>query len=255
MGNDLVGADVLGDAAGLPRHDVGLADRVQQLGLAMVDVTHDGDDRRTGSQVGLLTLVLAEVEVERLQEFAILVFGRDDLHIEIELAAQESQRVVIDRLRGRDHLAEFEQHRHEISRTGVDLLGEVGEARSSRQPHHRTVASRQTNATDGRCLHVVEFLALGALGLASTRGPTTGLAERTRRAAATTGSTASGRAESTASGRAARTAGAGSAESTATATRTAAGATTGSAAGTSTGSAAGTSTRSTARSATGAWSR
>ncbi|MNX73473.1 hypothetical protein D3C86_1048710 [compost metagenome] len=51
---DLVGADVLGDAAGLARGDAGLADGVQQGGLTVVDVTHDGDDGRTGQQVGLV---------------------------------------------------------------------------------------------------------------------------------------------------------------------------------------------------------
>ena len=44
----LVGTDVLRDAAVLARDDVGVADRVEQLGLAVVDVTHDGDDRRAG---------------------------------------------------------------------------------------------------------------------------------------------------------------------------------------------------------------
>ena len=42
---DAVGADVLRDAAGLARGDVGLADRVEQRGLAVVDVAHDRDDR------------------------------------------------------------------------------------------------------------------------------------------------------------------------------------------------------------------
>ena len=72
---DLVGTDVLGDAASLARHDVGLANRVEQLGLAVIDVTHDGDDRRPRREIGLVALVLAEVEVEGLQEFAILVLG------------------------------------------------------------------------------------------------------------------------------------------------------------------------------------
>ena len=64
---DLVGADVLGDAARLARGDVGLADRVEQRGLAVVDVTHDGDDRRARHQVlglvrrlGVEALVLLE---------------------------------------------------------------------------------------------------------------------------------------------------------------------------------------------------
>ena len=43
---DLVGADVLGDAARLARGDVGVADGVEQRGLAVVDVAHDGDHRR-----------------------------------------------------------------------------------------------------------------------------------------------------------------------------------------------------------------
>jgi hypothetical protein len=47
LGRDLVGTDVLGDATSLVRHDVGVADGVEELGLSVVDVTHDGDDRRT----------------------------------------------------------------------------------------------------------------------------------------------------------------------------------------------------------------
>ena len=43
---DLVGADVLGDATGLAGDDVGRADAVEQQRLAVVDVAHDGDDRR-----------------------------------------------------------------------------------------------------------------------------------------------------------------------------------------------------------------
>ena len=75
----LVGTDVLGDAAGLVAHDVGLADRVEQAGLAVVDVTHDGHDRRPGDEVLVVALVLAEGEVEGLEQLAVLVLGADDL--------------------------------------------------------------------------------------------------------------------------------------------------------------------------------
>ena len=47
----LVGADVLRDAAGLAGGDVGLADRVEQRRLAVVDVAHDRDDRRALDEV------------------------------------------------------------------------------------------------------------------------------------------------------------------------------------------------------------
>ena len=42
----LIGADVLGDAACLAGRNVGVADGVEQRGLAVVDVAHDGDDGR-----------------------------------------------------------------------------------------------------------------------------------------------------------------------------------------------------------------
>ena len=42
---------MLGDAAGLAGDDVGLAHRVEQRGLAVVDMAHDGDDRRARLQI------------------------------------------------------------------------------------------------------------------------------------------------------------------------------------------------------------
>ena len=53
---DLVGADVLGDPAGLAGGDLGRADRVEQRRLAVVDVTHDHDDRRPLDERGLVVL-------------------------------------------------------------------------------------------------------------------------------------------------------------------------------------------------------
>ena len=43
---DLIRADVLGDATGFAGCHASLADRVQQAGLAVVDVAHDRDHRR-----------------------------------------------------------------------------------------------------------------------------------------------------------------------------------------------------------------
>ena len=190
VGRDLVGADVLRDAACLAGDHVGLADRVEQLRLAVVDVAHDRDDRRTRHEVGLVALVLAEIEGEGLEELAILILGRDHLDVEVELAAEELQRVVVNRLGRRDHLAELEEHGHQVRGARIDLLREVREARPARQAHDLAVAAGQAHPTDGGCLHVVEFLALRALGLAAARGTTAGLAEGTRRAATTAGAAA-----------------------------------------------------------------
>ena len=51
---DLIGADMLGDATGFAGHHIGVADGVEQRGLAVVDVTHDGHDRRTRHQFAVL---------------------------------------------------------------------------------------------------------------------------------------------------------------------------------------------------------
>jgi len=54
---DVVSADVLRDAAGFARSHTRGADVVQQRGLAVVDVTHDGHDRCARLGLGGLILV------------------------------------------------------------------------------------------------------------------------------------------------------------------------------------------------------
>ena len=46
-----VGADVLSDPASFTGGDIGLADDVEQTGLAVVNVAHDGHDRCARSQI------------------------------------------------------------------------------------------------------------------------------------------------------------------------------------------------------------
>ena len=64
-GGDLIGADMLGDAAGLAGHHIGVTDRVEQRCLAVIDMAHDGDDGGTGNQmlvgVGLVEKTLFNV--------------------------------------------------------------------------------------------------------------------------------------------------------------------------------------------------
>ena len=45
--DDFIGADVLRDSAGFAACNVGLANGVEQTGFAVIDVAHNGDDRRT----------------------------------------------------------------------------------------------------------------------------------------------------------------------------------------------------------------
>ena len=48
----LVSADMLSNTAGFGIHDIGLADGIQQSGLAVVDMAHNGDHGRTRLKVG-----------------------------------------------------------------------------------------------------------------------------------------------------------------------------------------------------------
>ena len=89
LAGHLVGADVLGDAAGLARGDVGLADGVEQRGLAVVDVAHDGDDRRARHQVLGVRRRVSAAET-------LVLLERDVLDLVAELAGEERRGVEVD---------------------------------------------------------------------------------------------------------------------------------------------------------------
>ena len=153
LGDHLVGADVLGDAAGLALADVGVADRVQQARLAVVDVTHDRDDRRPEHEVVLVARVLAVGDGEAVEQLAVLLLRADDLDVVVHLAAEQLEDLVGDRLGGGDHLTEVEQHLHQRGRVGADLVGEVGQRRTAGELDvSPRPFGRRTPPTEGACI-------------------------------------------------------------------------------------------------------
>ncbi len=58
--HDLIGADVLRDAAGLAGHDVRRANRIEQRCLAVVDVTHDRHDRSAEFQSRIVDILVSD---------------------------------------------------------------------------------------------------------------------------------------------------------------------------------------------------
>ena len=98
LGPDLVGTDVLGDATRFTGDDVGVADRVEELGLTVVDVTHDGDDRRTDLEilVALVFELLVEVEVEAGEQLAVFILGRDHLDLVVELLGEDREGLLVE---------------------------------------------------------------------------------------------------------------------------------------------------------------
>ena len=97
-----IGADVLGDAAGLAAGDVGLTDRIQQTGLAMVDVTHDNHDRAAGLQ--LLGGVGVIVDQTLLDGHSGLV-----LDLAAHLHGDQCGGIVVDDLTDGGHDAQLDQ--------------------------------------------------------------------------------------------------------------------------------------------------
>ena len=120
----LVRTDVLGDATGLTRDDVRLADAVEQRGLAVVDVTHDGDDRRARLEQRLV-LVFVVVSQHRLQLELGLLAGLDEQDLRAELLGDELDHLVGERLRSGDHLAGVEQDADEVRAGAVELGREL----------------------------------------------------------------------------------------------------------------------------------
>ena len=113
----LVGADVLGDAAGLALGHVGLADGVEQRGLAVVDVAHDGDDRRPRQ------LVL--VGVGRAREALLDVGFGHALGRVAELAHDQLGGIGVDRVVDLVHRALAHQEPDHIDGALRHAVGEV----------------------------------------------------------------------------------------------------------------------------------
>ncbi len=198
LGVHLVGPDVLGDATCLAAHDVGLPDRVQQLGLAVVDVTHDGHHRWPDHHLRVV-VVAVELQVEARQQLAVLVLGADDHDLVVELGADQLQGLVGARLGRRHHLPEAEGHLDQRAGVGVDPVGEVRERGTARQAHGRAVAPDRTGV-HGRCREVVELLTPLLLALATPDRATpartsegAGRSAAAATAAATTEAAATGR--------------------------------------------------------------
>ena len=115
----LIRADVLRDPARLGRDDRGLADRVEQRRLAVVDVTHDRDDRRAR-----LERVLGILENLGLGVVVVRVLDR---HFALELGGDHHDLIVGERLRRRLHRAEVHQQLDDLRHRDAERLREVAQ--------------------------------------------------------------------------------------------------------------------------------
>jgi hypothetical protein len=98
---NLIGADMLGDAAGLVGGDIGLAQGIEQRGLAVVDVPHDGDHWRPRGHFGIHVWSAFQPEFD--------ICRRNALDPVAKFLHQELRGVGVDRLIDRRHDPHFHQ--------------------------------------------------------------------------------------------------------------------------------------------------
>ena len=114
----VVGADVLGDATGFARGHLGFADGIQQRGLAVVHVTHDGDHRRAGQLLTLHFVVFLGTDLH-------VFFEGDDVGQVAELARDFLGQFRIKRLVDGRENAPVEQLCHHILGGAIALFGKL----------------------------------------------------------------------------------------------------------------------------------
>ena len=123
----LIGADVLGDAAGFAADHVGRADGVEQRGLAVVDVAHDGHDRRARLQ---RRRIVGGVE----QAFLDVGFG-DAPDGVAEFLGDELGGVGVDHVVDLRHLALLHQDLDDVDRALGHAVGEFLDGDRFRDRH------------------------------------------------------------------------------------------------------------------------
>ena len=130
---DLARADVLGDAAALAGRDLGRPDGVEQAGLAVVDVAHDGHDRgarlrvSAGSSSSKRTSLVASAGLALALGVGAVgagaAIGLGDLVA--ELAGDERRGVAVDQLVDGREDAALDQLADDVGRVDGEQLGEL----------------------------------------------------------------------------------------------------------------------------------
>ena len=115
---DVVRADVLRDAAGLALGDPRLADGVEQRRLAVVDVAHDGDDRRARDQV--LRRGISSVSTSSSSSSKLRIWTSAPNSRAIIVAVSMSSVVLM-----RHHDPLVEQLLEDVLRADVELVGQI----------------------------------------------------------------------------------------------------------------------------------
>ncbi|MGY4283419.1 hypothetical protein ACVWXO_002639 [Bradyrhizobium sp. LM2.7] len=147
----LIGADMLGDAAGLAGDHIGVTERVEQRGLAVVDVAHHGHHRR--ARLGVVGIV------DGIEQAFFDVGCRHALDRMAEFLGDELRCVGIDHVGDLVHRALLHQHADDIDRALGHAVGEFLDGDRFRNDH----------LADQLFLRLVRNVTFQALGAAAER--------------------------------------------------------------------------------------
>ncbi len=152
-----VGADVLRDAAGFALGDAGLADRVEQRRLAVIDVAHDRHDRPARDQV-LRIGDLVALGADFLLEAARLDLGA-------EIRGERFRGLEVDGGVDRHHQPAIEQRLEGVLDAHFEAIGQILHRHAFREGDG--ARDRRRRGLRGRLLRTLERFAL--LGRFQTR--------------------------------------------------------------------------------------
>ena len=119
VGFHLIGADVLGDSPGFARDNLGIANRIQKRGFAVVDVPHDRDHGRTRLEILFRILDLLD------HLFHVGIRNTDDLVA--EFLDDQLGRIGVDRLVLIHHHAHLHEALDHFTHTFGHPVGQLGD--------------------------------------------------------------------------------------------------------------------------------
>ncbi len=117
---DLIGTDVLGDTAGLAAHYVGGTQRIQQRGLAVINMAHDCNNRRP-------RLAVARVVLDTGAQVELHIRGGGKLRRVAEFLDDELGRLLIDGLVDGRHNAELHQRLDDLRAALGHTVGQLAD--------------------------------------------------------------------------------------------------------------------------------
>ena len=107
---NLVGTDVLGDAAGFALNHFCLTNRIKKRSLTVIHVSHNGDNWWSGGEIFFIVIAHfgSEIDIKSLQELTIFFLRRNNFDDISKLCTKNFEGISINRLSCSHHFTKVE---------------------------------------------------------------------------------------------------------------------------------------------------